>query len=110
MQQMGQRTKMVTRSPDPRIDAPEEVMNESAELKTSADNDRSVLQSWHEWEVDSGERRIILCVETALELRPGYPGFEPMLLETLMRDATDLMRTSASRIDGLRIVPARWTL
>ena len=30
-------------------------MNESAELETSADNDRSVLQSWHEWEVDNGE-------------------------------------------------------
>ena len=85
-------------------------MNDSAEFETSADNDRSVLQCWHEWEVDSGERRIILCVETALELRPGYPGFEPTLLETLMRDAKDLMRTSASPIDGLRIVPARGTL
>jgi len=27
-----------------------------------------------------------------------------------MKDATDLMRTSSSPIDGLRIVPARWTL
>jgi hypothetical protein len=85
-------------------------MTETAELETSADNDRCVLQSWHEWEVENGERRIILCVETALELRPGYPGFDSNLLESLMHDATDLMRTSASPIDALRIVPARWTL
>jgi len=85
-------------------------MGESAGLETSADNDRCVLQSWHEWEVADGERRIILCVETALELRPGYPGFDNKKLEALMQDATDLMRTSASPIDTLKIVPARWTL
>jgi len=85
-------------------------MAESAELETSADNDRSVLQCWHEWEIENGERRIILCVETALELRPGYPGFDSNQLETLMQDATDLVRTSASPIDALKIVPARWTL
>ena len=79
-------------------------MNENAELETSADNDRCVLQTWHEWEVKDG------CVETALELRPGYPGFDSKLLDALMHDATDLMRTSASPIDDLRIVPARWAL
>ena len=82
-------------------------MNETAQRDASADNDRCVLQSWHEWEVDDGERRIILCVETGLELRPGYPGFDPVQLETLIADATDMMRTSASPIDALRIVPAR---
>jgi hypothetical protein len=85
-------------------------MSENAEIQTSADNDRCVLQSWHEWEVNEGERRIILCVETALELRPGYPGFDAAKLEGLIRDATDMMRTSASPIDALRIVPARWSL
>ena len=85
-------------------------MAESAELETSADNDRCVLGSWHEWEIENGERRIILCVETALELRPGYPGFNSKELEILLQDATDLMRTSASPIDALKIVPARWTL
>ena len=85
-------------------------MAESAELETSADNDRSVLQSWHEWEIENGERRIVLCVETALELRPGYPGFDSHQLEILMQDATDLVRTSSSPIDALKIVPARWTL
>ena len=84
-------------------------MNETAEREASADNDRCVLQSWHEWEVDNGERRIILCVETGLELRPGYAGFDPLQLETLITDATDMMRTSSSPIDALRIVPASWT-
>jgi len=74
---------------------------------TSADNDRTRLQSWHEWEVRDGERRIILCVETELELRPGFRGFDPMKLEALLRDATDMMRTSASPIDAIRVVPLR---
>ena len=85
-------------------------MSDTAQRETSADNDRCVLQSWHEWEVEDGKRRIILCVETGLELRPGYAGFDPVQLETLLADATDSMRTSASPIDALRIVPARWTL
>ena len=82
-------------------------MSDNRERATSADNDRCVLQSWHEWELDGGERRIILCIETALELRPGYPGFDAVKLEGLIQDATDMMRTSASPIDALRIVPAR---
>ncbi|QIK79048.1 hypothetical protein G7077_09240 [Sphingomonas piscis] len=82
-------------------------MSDNPERATSADNDRCVLQSWHEWELDGGERRIILCVETALELRPGYPGFDSAKLDRLIQDATDMMRTSASPIDALRIVPLR---
>jgi hypothetical protein len=81
-------------------------MRENSEPATSPDNDGSLLRSWHEWEIADGERRIILCVETALELRPGYPGFDPALLEALIENATDMMRTSASPINGLRIVPA----
>jgi len=79
----------------------------SANRESSADNDRTVLASWHEWEVKDGERRIILCVTTPLELRPGFPGFDAMQLEALIRDATDMMRTSASPIDAVRIVPER---
>ena len=82
-------------------------MRQSTNCETSADNDRSTFRSWHEWEVRDGERRIILCVETQLELRPGFPGFDPMQLEALIRDATDLMRTSASPIDAIRIIPPR---
>ena len=78
----------------------------SARRDSSADNDRTTLSSWHEWEVRDGERRIILCVATPLELRPGFPGFDSLRLEELIRDATDMMRTSASPIDAIRIVPA----
>ncbi len=82
-------------------------MRQSVDRDSSADNDRTTLRSWHEWEVRNGERRIILCVETELELRPGFPGFDPMQLEALVADATDMMRTSASPIDAIRIVPPR---
>ena len=74
---------------------------------SSADNDRTTLSSWHEWEVRDGERRIILCVASPLELRPGFPGFDSLGLEALIRDATDMMRTSASPIDAIRIVPEK---
>jgi hypothetical protein len=46
-------------------------------------------------------------VETGLELRPEHEGFDRGQLENLIADATDMMRTSASPIDALRIVPAR---
>jgi hypothetical protein len=64
-----------------------------------------VLDSWHEWEVEDGVRKIILCVQTGLELRPGYSGFDPAKLEQLLADAADMMRTSASPIDAYRISP-----
>lgn len=82
-------------------------MTESLSRAASADNDRSTLRTWHEWELEDGARRIILCVETSLELRPGHEGFDAGALERLINDATDLMRTSGSPIDAMRIVPAR---
>ena len=72
-----------------------------------ADNDQRSLSCWHEWEISGGERRIILCVETALELRPGYPGFDAAELSALVGQASALMRESASPIDAIRIVPER---
>ena len=72
-----------------------------------ADNDRRGLRYWHEWELNAGKRRIILCVATDLELRPGHPGFEPARLDKLVSEATELMRTSPSPIDAIRIVPER---
>lgn len=71
----------------------------------NADNDRWAMRSWHEWEIENGERRIILCVETDLELRPGYPDFDSAKLDMLIAEAADMMRTSASPIDAIRIVP-----
>jgi hypothetical protein len=72
-----------------------------------ADNDRRALRTWHEWEFRDGERRTILCVETALEMRTGEPGFDPGQLSMLIHEAMEMMRTSASPIDAVRIVPQR---
>ena len=72
-----------------------------------ADNDRRALRSWHEWEFRDGERRTILCVETGLEMRSGEPGFDASQLSLLIDEATQMMRASASPIDGIRIVPER---
>ncbi len=71
-----------------------------------ADNDSCALRSWHEWAIRNGERRNVLCVETRLELLPGYPNFDAHQLDNLIMDATDMMRTSASPIDAIRIVPS----
>ena len=65
-----------------------------------------VVRCWHEWEFDGSDRRIILCLETKLELRPGAEGFDPLLLDELIAEATDLMRASVSPINSIRIVPA----
>jgi hypothetical protein len=81
-------------------------MSDDTHSEARADNDRCVLTSWHEWEVEDGVRRIILCVQTGLELRSGYPRFDQSKLDDLLADAKDLMRTSASPINALRIVPS----
>lgn len=82
-------------------------MAESIDRAAISDGDRPNLTCWHEWEIDGRLRRIILCVETSLELRPGFEGFDPQQLDALIRDATDKMRASAAPIDGIKIVPAR---
>jgi hypothetical protein len=64
------------------------------------------VRCWHEWEFDGSDRRVILCLETELELRPGAEGFDPLLLDELIAEATDLMRASVSPINSIRIVPA----
>jgi len=64
-----------------------------------------ILRCWHEWEFDGSDRRTILCLETTLELRPGAEGFDPILLDELIAEATDLMRASVSPINSIRIVP-----
>ena len=68
---------------------------------------QSLAGDIHEWEFDGRERRIILCVETALELQPGCEGFDSRRLDELIQEATHIMRASASPIDSIRIVPER---
>ncbi len=65
------------------------------------------LRSWHEWEFKDGERRTILCIETALEMRSGQPGFDPNQLSMLIHEAMEMMQGSPSPIDAVRIVPER---
>lgn len=83
----------------------EPLVNQARNLAERPSNDRHILRCWHEWEFDGSERHIILCVETDLELRPGSEGFDPMRLDELVAETTDMMRASASPIDSIRIVP-----
>jgi hypothetical protein len=82
-------------------------VNQDHNLAERPGNDRDISRYWHEWEFDGRERRIILCVETALELRPGCDGFDSRRLDELIEEATHIMRASASPIDSIRIVPER---
>ena len=82
-------------------------MNQLRNFAERPDNDRHIVRYWHEWEFDGRERRIILCVQTALELRPGSEGFDSKQLEELVEEAAQMMRASASPIDSIRIVPER---
>jgi hypothetical protein len=73
--------------------------------RDSAEDDQSALRWWHEWQLDDQERRIVLCVATGLELRPGYPGFDSAKLESLIREVNEIARANSSPIDSIRIVP-----
>jgi hypothetical protein len=82
-------------------------MTQNRGLSEPPNCDRHVLRCWHEWQFDGSQRRIILCVETDLELRPGCEGFDARRLDELAEEATTMMRASASPIDSIRIVPGR---
>lgn len=69
------------------------------------DDSLQLRRSWHEWEVDGRERRVVLVVETGLEMRPGHDGFDAAALDKLISDVTAEMRASPSPIDRVRIVP-----
>jgi hypothetical protein len=74
-------------------------------LVQDPDDAMPLRRSWHEWEVDGRERRVILVVETGLEMRPGHEGFDGNALDKLISDVTKEMRASPSPIDRVRIVP-----
>jgi len=74
-------------------------------LEDIDDDGVQLRRSWHEWEVDGRERRVILVVETGLEMRPGHEGFDAVALDKLISDVTSEMRASPSPIDRVRIVP-----
>lgn len=70
-----------------------------------ADNDSRQTRYWQEWEVSGRELRSVLCVATAIELRPGKPGFDEGELHRLIAEAREVMRAGDNPIDLLRIVP-----
>lgn len=80
-------------------------MSQDRHQAAHADNDRRGLRYWHEWQIEGRERRIILCVATNLELRPGHHGFDAGQLDALVSEATEMMHASPSPIDSIRIVP-----
>ena len=77
-----------------------------AQHQRSPDNDRCDFRYWHEWIIDDEGRTIVLCVETDLEMEPGAPDHDPRALEELISHAQNLMRSSASAIDHIRLVPS----
>jgi hypothetical protein len=82
-------------------------MTQERRVAESPNSDRHVSRCWHEWQFDGSQRRIVLCVETDLELRPGWEGFDARRLDELVEEATTMMRACASPIDSIRIVPER---
>ena len=70
-----------------------------------ADNDSRQTRYWQEWEVSGPEIRSVLCVATAIELRPGRPGFDEVELHKLIEEAQEIMRAGENPFDLLRIVP-----
>ena len=71
------------------------------------DDEPLILSHWHEWEIHGSDRRVILCVETPLELQPDRDGFDRRRLDALVHEAANLMRSSASPIDRIRIVQSK---
>jgi hypothetical protein len=65
-----------------------------------------IASHWQEWELDGRDRRIVLCVETSIEMQPDREGFDARQADELVEEATRLMRASPSPIDCLRIIPA----
>jgi hypothetical protein len=71
--------------------------------------DRShILRSWHEWELSGRDRRLVLVVETDLEMRPEADDFDPALMDEVRQAAIAEMRSSPNAVHLVRIVPARY--
>lgn len=71
------------------------------------DEDDLILRTWLEWEIEGRTRRVILVVETAVEMSPEDPLFDSAMLDRLRQSALNRMRANPSAIDLLRIVPPR---
>lgn len=68
---------------------------------------RFIVRSWHEWEIDGRELRLILVIETDVEMRAGAADYDSETVETLRAAAVQLLRETPDAIDKIRIVPVR---
>jgi len=66
-----------------------------------------IVRSWHEWELDGRELRLVLVVETDIEMQPEMEGFDAELMDEVREAAITEMRNSPSAIHLIRIVPPR---
>jgi hypothetical protein len=66
----------------------------------------NILRSWLEWEIDGRERRLILVVETDIEMRPEADDFDEALMDEVRTAAIAEMRAVPSALNLIRIVPA----
>lgn len=70
-------------------------------------SNRNISRSWHEWEIDGRERRLILVIETHVEMCPEAAGYDAALMEEVRSAAVALLRATPSAIDRIRIVPVQ---
>lgn len=67
-----------------------------------------IARSWHEWEIDGRERRLILVIETDIEMQPEADDYDAVLMEEVRSAAVARLRATPSVIDCVRIVPVRY--
>ena len=67
-----------------------------------------ITRSWHEWEIDGRARRLILVIETDIEMQPEADDYDAALMEEVRSAAVARLRATASAIDRIRIVPVRY--
>jgi len=72
-----------------------------------AEASRFIVRGWHEWEIDGRDLRLILVIETHVEMRAGAADYHSETVETSRAAATQLLRETPDAIDKIRIVPVQ---
>lgn len=72
------------------------------------DDEKHIIRSWFEWDLDGLARKVILVVETDLPMQPGEAGYDALTLDALRSAAIARSRASPGAIDRIRIVPVRY--
>ncbi|WP_454886662.1 hypothetical protein [Sphingomonas oryzagri] len=101
------RTKPAPRSPFFMLPPGAGLPAEEQTLMAEQADHTHILRSWHEWELGGRERRIVLVVETDVEMRPEADAFDADLMEEVRQAALAEMSASPCAIHLVRIVPFR---